>query len=628
MSLARPSLFVPELLSQVPSNSFEQVYHRYQPVNPPHDGTRYASTNETEIIFNIAVPPNEYIDFTKAYFNVGAIHTIAAQPETGAGARSYQGAGRVPQTGTPTSAQRMIEAMFVKNLVVGRKQSRLQSVHTRWGAWVVSRSQENVNTGSLTLDMNSDSGTAHVFNNLKCLLAKRDYDPKEDRIKGLESANCSFGSQRQGFNIQYTTSNVAGSVGQFEALIAGEPADYRIPLSMLSELARCPSLVPLGFFSSISVNAYQLRITLPQFTATGINPVVYLPTGVANNANHQGVSAFSLALSGSDGYYSPQIVLPSIRNLSMESQELMDSLYSKRVTQNINGVEVPLSLRLNTLGYRLFGVNPLNGNQGRYTWTLPMVDSSVRALAFMIYKPSSFSRHFTDDGNAFVPDAEPYETQNSSNLPYGVTVPSDQLRVTNLEVNVGTRNITNGCVRDYRRSDTVVQDWLALQERRSGYCFSAFPYWKECRETTCQSDVRKQQQWGVPQCEDELLVIDNANGSATDDRTVGRYVQAGCYNVQYGVISLENSNCEGDDLLDATKAKGLNLNNVGSIRVSMDISHVVNQFATDASTRGQEGLAPGPIGDDYKIVWMSAYDKVLEVSPAGVQLIQQEVLSF
>lgn len=621
MALTRPRIMIPQNLDSVPSNLYEQVYNKFYPVNPPQDGVKYDAERESEIIFQISVPPNEYVDMTKAAFSVNVQRTIDCVQTP---AVPYAGPGAVP-VGDSDQARLEVEKAFVNFFILGRKSTRLQSVQYRWGPWCVSRSEEACNTGSLKLDQNSDSTLAPVYNNLKCMLSKGHYDPEEDEIHQLYGAGCSFHKQRQGFNVRYSSNNVAGTV-----TIDNGASCMRIPMSLVSEMARCPSLIPLGFFSSVSVNAYSLRVTLPRITAfdasSNPNGVVYLPSGNANLRNHPTLSQLKLASAidaPADGYYNPHIYLPTVRNLSMETQEVFDALYSKRVDQTVGGVTVPLSLRLNSLGYRLFGVYSLRAGQAQYQFDLPTVDSSVRGVAWAIFRTDAFAKHITDDGNRVCPDqatlAGTTDADAIEGTGFAECFSNGQLRLTELEVMVGTRDLTKGCIRDYRASDCNVQEWLALGERRSGACASALPYWKELvRNDGDQSDYRKSSQWGVPKCKDQATQLTQVAG---DVQGIGATkVAAGCYNAQYGFISLENTNHQGYDLDDATVACGMNLNNVGSIRVRMGFSN--------CDSSNPLGLSAGPNTSDYRIVFMAPYDDIIEVSPAGLQKIAQEVLSF
>lgn len=615
----RPSLITPALLDVVPSNTYRSTFNSYRPVNPPQNGVQYSADQESNLIYQISCAPNEYADMTGAYFAVNVRKTIRA----GVSGTPYNGAGAVGLLiGEASDVNRQIEKAFVSNAVLGRKESKHGSAHWRWGPWPIGRSSESVNS-SLSLDENNDSTLAPVYNNLRCMLAKRDYDPVDDAVAGLEGAGCSFMKQRQGLDIVYSGANLLndGTVSVGDVAIRNGVSQFRIPLQLISEIARCPSLVPLGFFSSVAVNAYRINVTLPRMSSTGPSPVLYLPPPGAESENINpsllpiteitGVDAFTAG----DGYYTPQVVFPTTLNLSANLQEETNALYTKTATQKLGDFEVPVSLRLNSLGFRLFGNIPLRQGQAMQHFNLPDSDQSVRSIGFIIFNTKNFERHYADDGTFVVPNPYNGQLPTLSGNAYSVNHQAKQLRITEMRVRIGNEDVAKGCPRDYRSEDGNLATWLSLQERRSGGCFSAFPYWKEFANPLGeQSDFRKQGQWGVPSSRGEYNTV-------KDTTTIRNALTAiGCYNAQYGVISLENSNHDGMDFDDVTRATGVSLNGVGAINVEMGLSH--------EDSEAVNGLSPGPDHGDYRIIFMMPYDTVTEVSPAGMFRIQQEVLAY
>ena len=296
-----------------------------------------------------------------------------------------------------------------------------------------------------------------------------------------------------------------------------------------------------------------------------------------------------------DGYRNVGVWIPVIRVLSPQFQEMVLAQYEKRATTQLNGVTLPVSLRLNTLAYQRYGPYPLSSNQGKYYFRLSTTQPSVRAVAWTIYNRTSFDKHLTDPGAAVVTLGG-----NAVRL-YNLST-NNQVRVSSLETRIGTR-----CIHDVVRDDTAldnnVSDFVALQERRSAGLLSPFPYWEEAaKQNSKQSDVRRTLQWGIPS-------VPSAYG---------------CYNLQSGMVSLENSDHRDMTYSGSKQATGINCSQVGAIEMNMGISQVVNAQAGIF----EPVLSAGPGSDNYEIVFQVISDEVIEVAPTGLSIITQEVLSF
>ena len=155
--------------------------------------------------------------------------------------------------------------------------------------------------------------------------------------------------------------------------------------------------------------------------------------------------------------------------------------------------------------------------------------------------------------------------------------------------------------------DRNLVGFYGLHKRRSGHCFSPFPYYLEAIEKV-----------------DSQADVDAKFWPSTSYERVG---------VSSGVISLENLDYREPDYSGSFQASGFDLTNVGGIDLNMRFSHLETGDGGNAgnanTTRAQAGTyAPGPgvaVGS-WQIVFVMAYDSVHECSPSGVVDITSSVL--
>jgi hypothetical protein len=594
-----PETFSFEYLSQLPSNQFEIYYKKFQPLNPPQNGV-FTGAQENTFQISLSLAPNEYAIMQDAYLNVDARVTLDYAANNGA---NYAGKLANPTIGTPVIS---LEYPGVLQTLFGDKsqgrptpsnESGVDGGYNcgprwRYGPSVIGRSSESVNNGSLKLHQNTDSTLCNIYNVQRCQNARRAYHIDKDAIEDLSGAGCDASTNAHGFCIEYTS----GSGGVINpAVIKTAPKNFKIPLGLVSDLANCTSLVPVGMFNSYATQSWRLDVTLPRLTDNSTRGIVF-PGPETDDLMPAGLKAApNIVVREGDGYRNVAVWIPVVRVLNGQYQEMVLSQYEKRATTMLNGVTLPVSLRLNTLAFQRYGPYPLSSGQAKHYFRLSTTQPSVRGVSWMVYDRTKFDKHFTDSGVDILADGATRAYKNFA---------SGQLRVTSLETRVGTRCL-HDAVRDEEFWDTNVADFVALQERRSAGLMSPFPYWEEAvKQDSKQSDKRRSLQWGIPQ-------------------TVGAY---GCYNLQSGFVSFENSDHRDMTYSSAKQATGINCSQVGAIEINMG-------FSTCNYTQGQSGifepkLFAGPQNGNYEIVFQVVADEVVEVAPTGLSIITQEVMSF
>jgi hypothetical protein len=594
-----PDNFLYSAPQQLNSSQFEIHYKRFIPLVPAINGV-YEGSQDHRVQISLSLAPNEYALCQDAYLNVDALATLNYTNNP-----SYAGKGAIGAVATTlpllagemSSINQTLFASRGNGITPGGGTASLPlecyeaGPKWRYGPFAVGRSEESINNGSLKLNQNTDSTLCNVYNVSRCQQARRHYDVENDAIEDLAGAGCDARVQAAGFNVVYNTAGTGGP-GAPVVTIKNKPKNLRIPLGLISDIANCNSLVPVGLFNSYATQSWRFDFTLPRMTTTGSDGVIF--PGQANDIKLPvGLQlAPTVSVVAGDGYRNVEIWMPVIRVLSPQYQEMVLSQYEKRAMTQLNGVSMPITLRLNTLNYEKYGPYPIPGNQGKMYFRLSTTQPSVRAVIGHIYKVNSFDKHYTDAG--CVVDASTRRYQNFA---------AGQARITSIETRVGTRQL-HDCVTDYDANDTNVADFVALNMRRSGGLFSPFPYWEEAaKQDHKQSDIRCNRQWGVP---DAPSVY-------------------GCYNLQSFVVSFENSDHRTMSFDGSSQITGINVSQVGAIELTLGFSQVVGGSSLDGVV---PVLSAGLGSSDYAIVFQTISDQVIEVAPVGMTLVTQEMLNF
>ena len=468
-------------------------------------------------------------------------------------------------------------------------------------------SRESFNSGSLPFLDNQDTVASHEYNELRASFTQRN-QPVGVGEQQLEDCESWLGSALA----RYETRSVAGALEQkaiysapfravfkqsatpdvYSVLPCGKNKDFRIPLGVYSNLVNSHSVIPIGLMSSYSVNGWQLDIDISN--QSGLNGVVFKAESTVLVVD--GEEPESLTISGQTAVIADlRIYACVIRVLDPSVMEAVLSLYEKREMVNVGGVQFPLSLRLNSLGYR-FSRFPLTQPQSDYYFRITGTDRSVRALAWRVFSQSK-------------------NAQGAWSLGSGVCL-------TRLETMIGSE-LPHPVVEDMTPATTNVSNFIALNIKRSGSLFSALPYYQEgVKHDGDASDV-----W--MRYNNSFVKYETGVSVPVDGGSIVAQVNRQC--LCQGLISFENLDRREGDFSGSFQASGKDLTNVGAIDIRMRFQKVVLPISasvpTDASLA--DTLTFGPITSDeqdYQIVFSYVYDSVMEVSPQGVMDITNATL--
>lgn len=467
--------------------------------------------------------------------------------------------------------------------------------------WIDS-SRESFNSGSLPFADNQDTSLHLAYNNLRAICAKRTNsgvqsvaDPALSADQGvfaydiddLAGAGHNSNAGYKGLNIWYR--NATGAPNDYRKVDNGV-YNFEVPIGFYSNLFNTPSVLPSGLMSAFSANGHSIEIRLADLVnSSGGNDPVVGYTGA--NGRIAGLQLGTKASKAGDGYRNLRLYVPFIRVLDPAAMEAILSLYEKRLPVSVGGVTFPMSLRLNSIGYRTYNF-PLNADTGDYYFRLPCTDRSVRAVAWKLINNNAPNKFYTN-----------------------VTGPVN----TRLETRVGSLNV-HPVVEDRTPYDRNLVKFYGLCKRRSGYVFSPFPYYQESQKLmNHQSDKYDLMNW--------------ADRDPTD------------VNIQWGVISFENMDYRTHDYNESFQASGYDLTAVGGVDLVMRFNNYAGNADDDsvagyqynATQRGtgvettfsgpgagESGVGPG--ANDWRIIFMLAYDSIHECSPSGVIEITNSVL--
>lgn len=550
MAVSIPPQFSFEMLSRLPPQSFVLEYKEFRPDVEPNGG-QYAINTESRLAIHLRGASNEFA------LNSG----IALQ-------------GSVSAT-VDLSATNVTDPATIGGLrtLIG---TEINASWRRGPTWITA-SRESFNSGALPYLDNQDKSLHLVYNNLRSKLAKR-HLRSDYSVEDLNSAG--YQNTSKGLNYKY---QVAGAIYQD----LSKPYDFNIPLGFYSGLVNTHSVIPLGLMSSYSVNGWSVEVTLANLTekdSAGNFMHFKKPNGggfstVPNNAGTPAVIPVAISSGVNDMYRDIRIMVPIVKILDPSVMQAIMNLYEKTETVNVGGMSFPMSLRLNSIGYRFYQF-PLRKDQGDYYFRLPSTDRSVRGIAWTITDRTVGNCDRTDVGGV------------------------NSLAVTRLITKVGTNDI-HSVVEDRTPYTSNVAQFSNLNERRSGAVFSPFPYWQDAiRHKGHQGDVYKSANW----C--PWYIVDNH---------------------QYGVVSFENVDHREPDYSGSFQASGLDLTNVGAVELEMRVAHIDETEPPQAGNTANPNKKPvnylsGPKEDNYVITFKLAYDNIHEISPSGVIDITKAVL--
>lgn len=579
MATAIPSSMTFEMLSRLPPNSFVQVWKEIRPSVAPSDNKYVVQSSGTQRVnFVIRGAPNEFLLNTNCYL-AGSAYTRATVLATSN-----------PQT-TALPADGIATCRNVAPVMLNKPIHYFQS------------SRESFNSGSLPFLDNQDTVASHEYNELRSALTQRN-QPQGFGEQVLEDCDSWLGSA-DGYEAKGSAQLGLSIVGKysspfrgvynkdgttFSVFTAGKSQDFRIPLGMYSNLVNSHSVIPIGLMSSYSVNGWQLDLDITNqsgtqgrvfqqlttsFTVAGEVPV---PVTVANPA------AVLNDL---------RIYACVIRVLDPSVMEAVLSLYEKREMVNVGGVQFPLSLRLNSLGYR-FSRFPIQPSQTDYYFRITGTDRSVRALAWRVFDTTK-----SEEG---IWSLKHKGSDNSV------------VCLTRLETMIGSE-LPHPVVEDTTPQTTNVSNFIALNVKRSGSLFSALPYYQEgVKHDGDASDI-----W--MRYNNALETYEGGVGTAPCTR----------YALAQGLISFENLDRREGDFSGSFQASGKDLTNVGAIELRMRFQKFVPKTTTVLPTDSTmaDGCTFGPLTDaeqNLQIVFAYVYDSVMEVSPQGVMDITNATL--
>lgn len=597
MASSLPESYAFSLLSRLPPASFVVEQRDFEVSVQPSGGV-YASDREHVLEIYLRGAPNEVC--LMGYATIQASTSITAD---------FSAVALPNNAEANALTQKMVRRAFFQNDVNTR--------NVRWekGPVIFNSSRESVNASQLPILDNQDKASHLVLNNARCLVSKRQlsrglgnkadttFDYYSQEIKALGSAGWNDDSAYKGINLWYQMSAAALPAGRPFRKVDNGVKNWNIPLGLYSSLAASHTVLPIGLLSSYSVNGYGIRLTL----ANLCDPNNGLVKGLALDARRadtwlfQSPNPYGAAiqpvygfdtLTGvlrsvkGDGTRNVKISVPVVKILDPAVMSSLLALYEKRQSVNVGGVNFPLSLRMNTLGYRTYDF-ALSGGQSDMFHRLPTTDRSVRAVMCMLY----------DTGADKVPIQRGGVNCN---------------KWTRLDVKVGSLTPLGTVLENRTPYDTNIETYFANSIKRSGHCFSAYPYWQEVMEKTVQSA----DQYGV------LIPTQESNQQV----------------LQLGVISFENMDYREGDMQTALQASGVDCTNVGAIDINVRITHFANDYETNnydsgpvanASPDAEFGVGSqgvGPAVGQWRMLYVLAYDQVFEASPSGVTDITNAVL--
>jgi hypothetical protein len=607
MASTIPESQVFSMLRKLPANSFVLKWRRVKPnVQIPSTGYELlgtAGSRKQDITLNINGAVNEMALMSHARV---VVNMSANQEITAVAPATYENGKYSPLD----------------------KQNPFNHVHWKYaGGNIFASTREVFNAGSLCLYENCSADSLSAVNTLRGLCARRpahfDYDEVSSNyddvkvgslcINDLESAGFSgyqkrmdgCGYQKTGANIlsvkgYNNATNAVGPAVAFTNATDGFPRDcmkqFEFPLGQFSSLASTFSVIPLGTLSSFSVNGWAIEmqfdgsnaVVVPATSLVAGDEVVKTSTAIVNDT-------LTVKLHGVEIYY------PTVTILNQEVMNGIISLYRKEASVPVGGVSIPMSLRMNTLNYR---INTYSIQDGLNQYHIPSTEKSARALFYIIYDRESKARSGLTNNDAVNRNAE-----TSSALQYPLSVKGITPR--SIELRMGSDDYMP-CVRNDSPDSGEVEAFIWANLKKAGATASPFPYWEEVTKNDIGyaedilSNLRCKSTQGS---QSSAVNVPNFNGYRTRNNA----------SVQYGCFDFQNMDYRTGD--SGSVASGKSLNNIGRYDVEMDFQSI------SQTSSGTNVYAPVVNATSKRIAFFEVYDEVIEASAAqGVQLITNAVL--
>ena len=577
MAVSIPESMSFGLLSRLPPQSFEYKMVEIRPDQAPVGGS-YDMTSVNRPVLHIRGAPNEFILNTE----INICGTLSTQCE--------------------------ISANLNGRLTVAQANAALADgtlPDYKYGNCMFRSSRESFNSQALPFLDNQENNRHIQINQYRGRCARRAISKDSMTIDGLESAGfVSTVAEYKTFNpqleevgngpeyaprMQLLTNVKQSAAGGAQAVsVLGDVWRFKVPLGFYSNLINCHSVIPQGLMSAYSVNGWSIELETELANADVgsrgfINYAVISGTEPAPSDAPKQITP-TLA---SSRLYGLRIFVPVIKVLDPAVMEAVLSLYEKRETVTLGSVQFPMSLRLNTLGFRTFSypINPQG--QSDYYFRLPMTDKSVRGYMWALVARGNFFNR-------------------------GVPI-SNNIVVTRLETKIGSLSV-HDVVENQSPQEDNVNAFVYNNLRRSGYLWSPFPAYLE-----------NQQRAAAP--EDKLISyrtgqLATAN-SFSEPAVPGNVpiVVRSTNTLCYGCVSFENLDHREPDYAGSYQASGYDTTNRGGIDVNMRLNSMVETIAPNlagAAVASWSYVAPDVPGYGLEIIFQAVYDAIFEVSPVGV----------
>jgi len=557
MSTSIPSSFSFEMLSRLPANSFLLNWVEVRPDQTPQ-GNKYVIGQRQRICFVLRGAPNEFMLNT----NINLCGNAYI---------------KVKQTNLNNS----LNIQTTDFNVFDRPPVRLSAPYHFFQS-----SRESFNAGSLPYLDNQDMTRSHIYNDLRYSCVRRNRD--ESTGGSMYDIGNAFNSSGQCLSLDQKVTNEMASgapirmlwneMGQVIAASFGKSLDFQIPLGTYSNFVNSHSVIPLGLCSSYAVNGWQIELETTE--QSGDNGRCY----TSNKIRKRTVANID---DGEEDIDPPvcimkdiRIYVPVIKVLDPSVMASILSLYEKREMVNLGGVQFPLSMRINSIAYRTSSF-PLFANQTDYFFRISGTDRSVRAVAWWVY-----------------------DRTNLANT--GMLVP---IKLSRLETSIGNEHI-HEVIEDTDGSTNNVSNFIVSNLKRSASLFSVLPYYQEgVKFDGQQEDYLNRYNNAL-----EAFNVGTAGGS-------GGFRRAICY----GAVSFENLDRREGDYSGSFQASGKDLTNAGAIEMRMRLEQPVGptNITSGTSYTQWNELADvwskvAIVNTNLEIVFMYAYDSIMEVSPQAV----------
>lgn len=626
MSTAIPSGFTFEMLSRLPPNSFVMEWREFRTDAPPPSRWGYPldTASSHRLNFSIRGAPNEFLLNTNAYLSGDAWFNI--RNEALASDESY-----IDEKGLDKLIK---QATGLKTYVVAEVDNDAVEVgfyagdtdNAQFGGlgspyMYFNSSRESFNSGALPFLDNQDAQRSKDINTLRLLCANG--SRAQNGNFGIESCTAPWSFPTIGRRNEQLSNWLDSGLfyygpineDSYGCITKGGVKRFHIPVGLYSSLINSHSVLPIGLFSSYAVNGYQIELyTNSQPIIKSTNP------GSEGTINSQKLNLWvdgrawpdiagdepkgnsdSLVYDVGGNAYMRNLVIRMqvIKVLDPAVMEAVLSLYEKRESVNLGGIQFPLSLRMNSLGYRFYN-QVIQDGKSEYHFRIPTTDRSVRAVAWYVQYPS-----FRDFGYMGTP------------LP---------IRPTKIDTRIGTE-IIHPTITDVDPYSNNCGNFIDDNFKRCSSLFSPFPQYLEGNHPR-------------DKVQDLVSRMNNLGGTFTDEYalqlTDGNYTTNGAYGspngITMGAISFENLDRREGDFQTSYQASGKDLTNIGSIEMiigfhqaqSVDTGNPLDAPQTqDQLSSKLQFIAPQQAFD---ITFITVYDNVMEVSPQGIMDITNAVL--